>query len=40
MSLWQYQACVDGYNQHHDPRAEGRITEEEADALWQALEVS
>jgi len=35
MSLWQFHACVDGYNKAHDPKAEKALTSHEEEALWQ-----
>lgn len=39
MSLWQFSAYVKGYNQANDPKADKRLSEDEADALWASLKI-
>lgn len=38
MSLWQFFAVMDGWNRANDPEAAKKLTENEADALWDAVQ--
>ena len=35
MSLWQYHACLDGWNRAHDPDADKKLTDDEVEALYE-----
>jgi len=37
MSLWQFSAFVKGHNEANDPNAGKRLSEDEAQALWQEI---
>lgn len=38
MSIWEYMAALDGFNQANDPDAEKRLSGEEKDELWAWLQ--
>lgn len=38
MSIWQYLAVVEGYQQASNPDAGSDLSSEEADALWDWLQ--
>lgn len=35
MSVWQFMAAVDGYIEAKDPKSGDRLTDAEADDLWE-----